>query len=451
MKRTSWLWVIHLTVVAMIVMHVTGRQDAYAQGTGPSLRGPASVIVEPSGMLAVVDRIGDGIFRVSPNTGERMILSNRTTGTGPSFSEPMDIARQAGGTFVVVDRNLDAVIRVDPVTGNRTVISGCPQTRDPCPVPLVGDGPPFGRLVSIAVEPGGSLVVVDFAAQAVMRVAPGSGNRTVLSDATRGIGPALEEPMGIAVQANRQLALIDTALDAVVEVDPITGNRSILSGCSEVPEPCPSPIIGFGPTFLRPVDVAIRPNRTLVVIDVDRGAVIEVNPNTGTRSIVSDAETGIGPVFLEPTSIAVDRNRRLFVSDQVRRAIIQVNPASGERQFSSQAPSLSVSPSEGIYTDSQSFDLVLIVEGDIDDVSINRATLNVTEDLRDTLNRCDMKRQLTGSGVVIRCVNADILFGLDPGRYRFDVRLNVSFNRGNNNVILRETVFWYVLGEAEES
>ncbi|PON17968.1 hypothetical protein C2W62_10430 [Candidatus Entotheonella serta] len=305
------------------------------------------MIVEPSGTLAVLDRVDGSVFRVSPNTGARTILSNRSTGTGLNFSDPVDIARQADGTFVVVDRNRDGVFEVNPQTGNRTVISGCPQGGQPCPVALIGSGPPFRRLVSVAVETRGTLIVVDAEAQAVIRVLPSTGNRTVLSSATRGSGPNLDEPMGIAVKSNGQLALIDTSLDAVVEIDPVSGDRTIISGCSEAPDPCPVPLVGFGPSFLRPVDVAVRPNRTLVVIDVDRGAAIEVNPNTGTRTILSDAATSVGPVFLEPTSIAVDRNRRLFISDLVRRAVLQVNPASGERQISSQAPALNVSPSHG--------------------------------------------------------------------------------------------------------
>ncbi len=395
MKQTTWFWVI-IAVVAIIGAHVVSRQDAYAQGDGPAFRGPATVIVEPSGALVVLDRDSNGVFRVQPNNGNRRIVSNRDRGTGPGFSEPVDIARQSNGTFVVVDRNFDAVVEVDPQTGDRTILSGCPQNREPCPVPLVGTGPAFRRLVSVAVEERGTLVVVDLDAQAVIRVTPRNGNRTVVSSANRGRGPMFDEPMGIAVLANGDLAVIDTSLDAVVEVDPDSGRRRILSGCAEVPDPCEVPIVGFGPTFLRPVDLAVRPNRTLVVVDVDRGAIVEVNPNTGERSIVSDAGASIGPVFLEPAGIAVDRNRRLFVADRVRRAIMQVNPASGARQFNSQAPSLSVSPSEGIYTASQSFDLVMIVEGDIEDVSITSMTLNVTEDLTGDLDRCDREQQLTG-------------------------------------------------------
>jgi len=436
MNRTSWLVVI-LTVVAMVVTDFPGRRDANAQGSGPGFAGPGAIIGDPDGTLVVIDN-DKTVFRVLPNTGDRTILSSDGIG-----SDLTDIAREASGTFVAVDGDLDAVVRIDPATGTRTVISGCPQAGDPCPVFLVGSGDPFRRLVSIAVV-GGALVVVDFEAQAVVRVDLSTGNRTILSDATTGSGPGLEEPMGIAVQSNGFLAVVDFALDAVVEIDPDTGNRRILSGCPQAPDPCPEPLVGLGPFFLRPIDLVVRPDRTLAVLDSDLGAIVGVDPITGDRRILSDAATG-GPVFLDPSGLEVDRNRRLFVADRVRRAIIQVNPASGTRQIISQAPALNISPGTGTYTASQSFDVALFLEGGIDSVFITSAVLNGTE-MRDTLDSCE--RRLTGNGVIIRCADANTLFGLNPGKNRFDVRLDANL-AGGGIAQLRKVVFWYIDGESE--
>ncbi|WP_089933408.1 hypothetical protein [Candidatus Entotheonella palauensis] len=447
MKRTSWFFAV-LTVVVMIVTHFAGSRDAKAQGTGPGFRGPAAVVIEQSGDLVVVDRFNDAVFRVMPNTGDRIIVSGSGTGTGPIFAEPVDVAIERLGTFVVVDKNLDAVVWIDPVTGDRTVISGCSQTPDPCPVPLIGTGPAFLDLASIAVETRGTLVVADLEAKAVIRVDPLTGNRTILSSADRGTGPELDEPGGIVVQANGSLALVDLALDAVVEVDAITGDRRIVSGCSEQPDPCPVALVGSGPSFVRPIDLSVRPSRVLTVVDIDLGAVIDVNPNNGNRTIVSSADRGLGPVFLNPLGIAIDRNRRLFVTEPGRRAVMQVAPTTGTRTIISQAPALTISPPEGTYTTSQAFDLVLIVEGDIDDVAILRATLNTTEDVTTALNRCMMEQPLTGSGIAIRCENADAVLGLDPGRYRFDIRIE-AFLPGGGSIQLRGRTFWNILGEDE--
>ena len=45
-------------------------------------------------------------------------------GSGICFKRPVGIAVEADGSLVVTDRRLDeAVVRVDPVSGNRTIVS----------------------------------------------------------------------------------------------------------------------------------------------------------------------------------------------------------------------------------------------------------------------------------------------------------------------------------------
>ena len=44
-------------------------------------------------------------------------------GSGPAFEFPSGIAVEPDGSLVVIDSGLDAVIRVDPETGDRTIIS----------------------------------------------------------------------------------------------------------------------------------------------------------------------------------------------------------------------------------------------------------------------------------------------------------------------------------------
>ena len=53
----------------------------------------------------------------------------------------------------------------------------------------IGSGPGFVNPVGIAVEADGSLVVTDFGLEAVVRVDPISGDRTIISDANTGSGP----------------------------------------------------------------------------------------------------------------------------------------------------------------------------------------------------------------------------------------------------------------------
>ena len=110
-----------------------------------------------------------------------------------------------------MDAGLDAVLRVAPATGNRTVVSGANQ----------GSGPDFIFPEALVVDSDGSLVVVDSGLGAVFRVNPGSGDRTVVSDARTGSGLSFVSPSGIAVESSGRIVVVDALLAAVVGVDPI--------------------------------------------------------------------------------------------------------------------------------------------------------------------------------------------------------------------------------------
>src|ERR671917_319975 len=64
-----------------------------------------------------------------------------------------------------------------------------------------GSGPAFGIPMHAAVENTGFLVVVDEALNAIVRVEPTTGNRTIVSSAGRGTGPGFVVPRSIAVDA----------------------------------------------------------------------------------------------------------------------------------------------------------------------------------------------------------------------------------------------------------
>jgi streptogramin lyase len=86
------------------------------------------------------------------------------------------------------------------------------------------------------VEADGSLVVTDRRLdEAVVRVDPVNGNRTIVSEASTDRGPVFKEPRGIAVESNGSLVVADRGLRAVVRVDPVSGNRTIVSNGSTGP------------------------------------------------------------------------------------------------------------------------------------------------------------------------------------------------------------------------
>ena len=165
-------------------------------------------------------------------------------GTGPSLEFPLGIAVEAQGSFVVVDLDLQAVIRIDPMNGDRTVVSGCSVLF--CSEPeLIGRGPPFNVLEDIAVEAQGSFVVVD----------------SFIND-----------------------------LGAVIRIDPTSGDRTIVSGCTD--EFCPETRGTGAPTNFSVPAIEVTATGSLAVTDLNiaGGVVVRIDALSGDRFITAFLE-----------------------------------------------------------------------------------------------------------------------------------------------------------------
>jgi len=294
---------------------------------GPAFEAPLGIAVEADGNLVVVDIDLKRVLRVNPVNGTRSIVSDAGRGSGPCFETVWDIAVEDDGSLMVVDSGLhalNAVLRVDPVSGDRSIVSGGGT----------GSGTPFGQgPIAIAVEAGGSLVVLDQDLEAVVRVNPASGARSVLSGSGRGSGPAFSAPTGIAVEADGGLVIVDNGLEAVLRVDPVSGDRVIVSDSGT----------GSGPSFKVPWDIAVEADGQLVVADRMLKAVLRVDPANGNRSILSDADTGSGPDLGgrdgRPNGIAVEADGTLVVTVAGFEAVLRIDPLTGDRTVLSNSPS----------------------------------------------------------------------------------------------------------------
>ena len=201
-----------------------------------------------------------------------------------------------------------------------------------------GTGPGFGLPTGIAVESSGSLVVTDSGRDAVLRVDPFTGDRSIVSDVRTGIGPGFARPVDIAVLNGGVALVADGGVDAVFQVDLGTGARRIVSGCPEAGDPCPVAVVGTGVDFINLEGIAILADGSFVVVDVGRDAVIRVDQFTGNRTILSDASTGIGPAFISPIDIVTDAFGTVFVLDLSLDAVVRVELDTGNRTIVSGCP-----------------------------------------------------------------------------------------------------------------
>ena len=237
-----------------------------------------------------------------------------------------------------------AVVRIDLVTGNRTVVSGCTErdSHGNCIGEVVGNGPPLGSPGSIVVEADGQLVMVSRSLQAVMRVDPVTGDRTIVSGCTEsnrlnnlicigetvGSGPPFAFLEGIAVEASGHLVAIQgLGTGEVVRIDPVTGDRTVVSGWDGYLYNDP---VGDGPPLVSPQGITVEADGHLVVIQLE--AIMRVDPITGDRILLPlGTKVGSGPSLSSPGAIAAEADGHLVVIDDGLNAVLRISPVTRDR------------------------------------------------------------------------------------------------------------------------
>ena len=317
------------------------RNDDNHGGTFP---GGTPTACRPTGDVVITDPTAfgnnnGGVIRVDRGSGARTTLSENNNPLGaPSLETPMGIAYESSGDIVLVDAwqtigpGTPGVVRVDPDTGARTIVS---NNSSPA------GGPSFVAPNGIAVEKDGSILVADYGAFApgtggIIRVDPVTGARTTLSRNGAPLGgPQFGLPWDVAVADNGKIYVIDDSSGGgkVIEVDPVTGARTLVSRNT-------SP--AGGPSFDWPWGIAIEKDGAILVSDMTafggQPGIIRVDPNTGVRTTVSEntAPAG-GPSFVATGDLAVEPCGGILINDLgpsgtgVDGSVIHVDPDTGER------------------------------------------------------------------------------------------------------------------------
>jgi hypothetical protein len=333
----------------------TARGQAARRLATPLLAVLVGVAAAPAAAGAVqgdliVTTYPPSVIRVD-ETGARTIVSDQgSPAQNDDFrlGEIIGVAIAPNGDIYVADSGAPGsrfgtsggVWRIDPVTGLRTPVS---SNADPVNPAALFSGPD-----GIAFEADGNLIVTDYAADggdgAVFRVNPDTGERSVLSSNTA--QPDDDEfatAEGVAIAPDRTIYVADSdAYDGdggVFRVNPDTGQRTMISNND-------SPTVGTVPDYQTPVAIAIDDDGDLLVAERmsegdDEGAVIRVDPDTGTRSLISSNDAPVqddDDLFANPAGIVVAPDDDIFVSRGVFSspgfgAIQRVDPVTGERSL----------------------------------------------------------------------------------------------------------------------
>jgi hypothetical protein len=251
------------------------------------------------------------LFRIDPQTGTRTVVSDFGKSTqGRLGGDPVGVAVEMSGTILVTDHFAGTdfrgvLFRVDPQTRRRAVLSDFGDA---------SQGPLGANPLGVAVEVAGTILVTDHFAGtdsrgALFRIDPQTGTRSVLSDfGDSAQGPLGGDPVGVAVEVAGTILVSNSVAGtnlrgALFRVDPRTGTRTVLSHFGDA---------GRDPLGANPLGVAVEVAGTILVGNSVagtnlRGALFRVDPQTGTRTLLSDfGDAGQGPVGgALPAAVAV--------------------------------------------------------------------------------------------------------------------------------------------------
>lgn len=322
--RDGWIKGVRLLAAGVIAASAMGAMAA-----------PASA--DPA--LLVTDNL-EGLFRIDPDTGNRMVVGEIETGTVYS-----GVAVAADGTIFVTDIQATGLIgsdgqiwRINPLSGAATLLSsnsapaGGPQLADPR---------------GIAVAPDGSLLVADPIADtggsgtgelgALIRVDPVSGARTAVFD-NIALGPDEERvrPAQVAVDSSGTIYVAEDqaegSFDNILRIGS-DGTKTPVASVTDAEALVAEP----GGTLLVTETGAVQGEDPF---GEDIGSIVRVDPATGTKTPVSSNAAPAGsPEFRLPFAIALDpTGTRAFVTDHGAgsgsgSAVLGVDVASGARSL----------------------------------------------------------------------------------------------------------------------
>jgi sugar lactone lactonase YvrE len=290
----------------------------------------AQAVVLEIGDVIVGDLVdGDSvIYHVDPTTGNRTVISSSSVGSGTNLGEVNSIALEKGGSILVVDRGSGAIpngiIRIDPVTGNRTTLSSA----------SMGTGQAFSSPVGIAVDSSGNIFVSDLRANttsAVVQIDPTSGSRTVFSGGATGGGDTFERPGAIAFDASGNMYVTDDRAaaggDRIVRVDATNGDRTNISSGT--------PSVGSGSSFTSLEGGLAALGGTLYTSDLGVNSIVSVAIADGDRSTLA---FGAPNPFSLPYQIALNADNNLVVANANLDQVLLVNTGTGARTILSAGP-----------------------------------------------------------------------------------------------------------------
>ena len=332
---------------------------------------PAGLVREPSGDLVVADSgtiTGSRILRVHPQDGAQTQLA----GAPPNASESLpfmvlrdieidpaaDCSTPQACSFLVIDSGarkvfrVDATVAYDPLHPNANVTewAACPGFLSPR---------------GIAVEATGFVLVSDFTAKKVFRINPAPPRLcTELATGSALLGPWDVDVVGplspfvpgnllVAGGSANQVYRVNPGTNTSVPVWPalsftnpaavtrdLNGDYLVLEDNRILrvsPDGLQTTVVSTFPEPVELVGIVVQESGVILVTDRENDQLVRVDPGTGVRTVVEDAEGTAAELLVNPAGLALDINGTVLVATggdtttnpAIPGGIIRVNPSSG--------------------------------------------------------------------------------------------------------------------------
>ncbi len=256
-----------------------------------------------------------------------------------AFTPAVAAAQVGAGDVVVADPNAfggpGGLIDVNPDSGAQIALSNN----------MISTEQRFSDPSGVSFDPtSGSLIVADPEAfggsGGLIRVDPNSGQQTELASNATSTQKLFVDPIGVARAASGTLYVTDRSAfggsGGVIAVDPTSGQEKTVSSNASVPS-------GSAALFAHPHGIAIESSGTILIADPDSpvpgsgptGAIIAVDPQTGSQKLVTSNQTSQTDLFSDPFDVAVETPGTLLVANRSTEAnangVILVNRSSGQQ------------------------------------------------------------------------------------------------------------------------
>lgn len=263
------------------------------------------------------------IVDIDLSTGKDVLVPvGVTPNNNVVLDDPFDIAiDDSGNRAFVTDMDRAAVIAIDLDTGARSIFADNAKA-------IAESNVDFTRPKGIVFDKqSGRLLVLD--SKRLIAVALSNGARTLISDNTivSVVDFVFVDYMAADLPNNRAL-VVDRSLKALIAVDLTTGVRTVLSDNTIA-------VAESTIDFAEVSDIAIdHQNNRALMTDRTKDAIIEIDLNTGARSVFSDNSSlgGDSHTYTGIHGILVDSgNSRAIVIDDFYRTIIAADLDDGAR------------------------------------------------------------------------------------------------------------------------